>query len=121
MAIHIATRDKECKDSIAIVLEMCLPGTEITFHDTGEKLISSIKKRRPSLIIIDGNLPDKESLELTRELRKISQAPILILSFLKNHNFVQKAIEAGADRCLNKPIRQLEFAAHVRALLRTNY
>ena len=55
---------------------------------------------------------------MIEEIRRLTPSPIVVLSYLRDDADMLKAIECGADEFCITPIRQLEFAAHVRALLR---
>lgn len=71
------------------------------------------------LLILDA--PDPENLTICQDVRAAgSSIPILMLSSRRRVADRVKALDAGADECLNKPFAQSELGAHVRALLRRN-
>src|SRR2546423_3649671 len=73
---------------------------------------------RPSLIILDLGLPDASGVSVCEEIRKSSDALILVLS--ARHADREKAtlLDAGADDYVTKPFSTLELKARVRALQR---
>ena len=73
---------------------------------------------RPSLIVLDLGLPDAKGVSVCAEIRKSSDAMILVLS--ARHADQEKAmlLDAGADDYVIKPFSTLELKARVRALLR---
>jgi two-component system KDP operon response regulator KdpE len=74
--------------------------------------------RKPSLIVLDLGLPDATGVAVCAEIRKSSDAMILVLS--ARHADQEKAtlLDAGADDYVTKPFSTLEIKARVRALLR---
>ncbi|MCX6372276.1 MAG: response regulator transcription factor [Actinobacteria bacterium] len=83
----------------------------------GEALIKAIDAP-PDLVILDLALPDRSGIEVCRELRTWSSAPILILSVRANEADKIVALDEGADDYLTKPFSAGELLARIRALLR---
>ena len=85
---------------------------------TGKEGIELAAAESPTLIVLDLGLPDMPGIEVCREVRQWSSAPILVLS--ANHADTEKAalLDAGADDYLTKPFSTIEFSARVRAQLR---
>ena len=73
---------------------------------------------RPELLIVDLGLPDRDGLELIRELRGWSAAPVIVLSARTHEDEKIAALDAGADDYLVKPFGTGELMARVRAQLR---
>jgi two-component system KDP operon response regulator KdpE len=72
----------------------------------------------PSLIVLDLTLPDRDGLDVCRDLRAFTKAPILVLSARHGEQDKAALLDAGADDYLTKPFGTLELQARVRALLR---
>jgi two-component system KDP operon response regulator KdpE len=85
---------------------------------TGREGIDAAAAELPSLVILDLGLPDQSGLDVCRELRRWSAAPIVVLS--ARHQDTEKAalLDAGADDYITKPFSTVEFLARVRAQLR---
>ena len=74
--------------------------------------------QRPDLIILDLGLPDRDGLTVCREIRKWSDAPILVLSARHAEKDKTSLLDAGADDFITKPFSTNELKARLRALLR---
>lgn len=74
--------------------------------------------RRPDLLIVDLGLPDGDGVDLIRDLRGWSDAPVVVLSARTAEDDKIEALDAGADDYLVKPFSAGELMARVRAHLR---
>ena len=85
---------------------------------TGREGIDAAAAERPALIVLDLGLPDIGGLEVCREIRQWSSAPILVLSARHSDREKVALLDAGADDYVTKPFSTSEFQARVRAQLR---
>jgi two-component system, OmpR family, KDP operon response regulator KdpE len=74
--------------------------------------------RRPELIIVDLGLPDGDGIDLIRDLRGWSTAPVIVLTARSAEADKVAALDASADDYLVKPFGAGELLARVRAQLR---
>ncbi len=86
--------------------------------ETGQQGIDLAAAEAPALIVLDLGLPDMNGLDVCREIRAWSAAPIIVLS--ARHTDTEKAalLDAGADDYITKPFSTVEFLARVRTQLR---
>ena len=73
---------------------------------------------QPALIILDLGLPDRDGLEVCRDLRSFTSVPIIVLSARHSDREKERLLDAGADDYVTKPFSTLELKARVRAQLR---
>jgi two-component system KDP operon response regulator KdpE len=86
--------------------------------DTGARGIDFAAAERPDLIVLDLGLPDMNGVEVCTEIRKWSDAAILVLSARHSDQEKVSLLDAGADDYVTKPFSTNELKARVRALLR---
>jgi two-component system KDP operon response regulator KdpE len=86
--------------------------------DTGERGIDLAAAEKPVLIVLDLGLPDVTGVQVCTEIRKWSDAAILVLSARHSDQEKVALLDAGADDYMTKPFSTNELKARVRALLR---
>ncbi|HEU4996361.1 MAG TPA: response regulator [Gemmatimonadaceae bacterium] len=97
-----------------------LAGDDARIFDaaTGTAALTSAASERPDLVVLDLGLPDMPGIDVCRELRGWSEAPILVLSARHTDDEKVALLDAGADDYMTKPFSVVELQARVRALLR---
>jgi DNA-binding response OmpR family regulator len=80
--------------------------------------VASARGEKPDLIVLDLGLPDGDGLDVTRELRRSSNVPIVMLTARGEETDRVAGLELGADDYVVKPFSPRELVARVRAVLR---
>src|ERR1700739_4281360 len=93
-------------------------GYVITEAKTGEEALESVRKQRPDLVLLDVNMPGMGGIEACREIRRVSDAPIIMLTVRNAERDKVSALDAGADDYVVKPFGIEELLARIRAALR---
>ena len=93
-------------------------GYAITEAATGEEAVELARKMKPDLILLDVNLPGISGIETFREIRRLSETPIIMLTVRNTERDKVVALDAGADDYVTKPFGIEELLARVRASLR---
>jgi len=84
----------------------------------GPSALTTIRQRRPDLVVLDLGLPGLDGLDVTRELRRDSTIPIVMLTARDDELDKLLGLELGADDYLTKPFSPRELVARLRAVLR---
>jgi two-component system KDP operon response regulator KdpE len=85
---------------------------------TGSEGIDLAAAEKPALIVLDLGLPDMPGIEVCREVRRWSNAAIVVLSARQSDQDKALLLDTGADDYITKPFSTLELAARIRANLR---
>ncbi len=93
---------------------------EYRFHEalTAQEGLAQAAARQPDLIVLDLGLPDRDGLEVIRQVREWSRMPIIVLSARGQERDKIQALDSGADDYVSKPFAVGELLARIRAALR---
>jgi two-component system, OmpR family, KDP operon response regulator KdpE len=93
-------------------------GYDVETADTAEAALAAAAMRPPEALILDLVLPDRSGIDVARELRTWSSAPVIVLSAVGEEHEKVEALDAGADDYVTKPVGIDELLARLRAVLR---
>jgi two-component system KDP operon response regulator KdpE len=93
-------------------------GYDVHVASDGESALQTFGDWSPDLVVTDLSMPNTDGLELCRNLRAISQLPIIVLSVRGEERTKVQALDAGADDYVTKPFGMDELLARIRAALR---
>ncbi len=114
--ILIADDDAHIAELISLYMEK--EGYETIEAHTGRETVEMFKKNEPDAVILDIMMPDGDGYQACREIRQISQVPIIMLS-AKGEVFDKVlGLELGADDYMVKPFDSKELIARVKSVLR---
>ena len=85
---------------------------------TGEEALDSLRENHPDLILLDMNMPGMGGMAACRNIRAVSETPIIVLSVRDSEQDKIAALDAGADDYMTKPFSVNELMARIRANLR---
>jgi DNA-binding response OmpR family regulator len=91
--------------------------TVVTAAD-GRAALEALRRSRPDLVVLDLGLPELDGLDVTREIRRDSTTPIVMLTARDDELDKLLGLELGADDYLTKPFSPRELVARVKAVLR---
>ncbi|HEY8239322.1 MAG TPA: response regulator transcription factor [Candidatus Limnocylindrales bacterium] len=93
-------------------------GFDVVTAADGPAALDVVHRRRPDLVVLDLGLPGLDGLDVTRELRRVSNLPIVMLTARDDELDKLLGLELGADDYLTKPFSPRELVARVKAVLR---
>jgi DNA-binding response OmpR family regulator len=94
-------------------------GFAVTRVQTGEEALQSIRRRPFDLVLLDMSIPGWNGLEACWRIREFAPGTkIIMVAAPDAEEDRARAIEAGADDCVNHPLHLLELVARARAVLR---
>jgi two-component system KDP operon response regulator KdpE len=93
-------------------------GYSLRIAANGVEGMEAVHTWKPDLVVTDVSMPEMNGIELCREIRAVSEVPIIVLSVRNQEAMKIEALDAGADDYVTKPFSIQELQARVRAQLR---
>ena len=114
--ILVVDDDRNICELIRLYLEK--EGFQVALAYDGQAAITSFKENTPSVVLLDVMLPKMDGFQVCREIRRISNIPIIMLT-AKGETFDKVlGLELGADDYMVKPFENKELVARIKAVLR---
>jgi two-component system, OmpR family, KDP operon response regulator KdpE len=115
---HVLVVDDELQIVRGLRVILRSAGFDVEAAATKAEALDALALRPPDVMVLDLILPDGTGVEITEEVRRWSNLPILVLSAFGDEREKVRALDAGADDYITKPFGTEELTARLRALLR---
>jgi len=105
------------------IVEICrdylkAAGYETVTASNGVQGLSLARREKPDLVVLDLMMPEMDGLDFTREIRRESDVPIIMLTARVEETDKLIGLELGADDYITKPFSPRELVARIRVVLR---
>jgi DNA-binding response OmpR family regulator len=114
--ILVVDDERNIVDLLRLYLEK--EGYGVIQAGDGEEALALHARHDPDLVILDLMLPKRDGLEVTREIRRRGETPILMLTARSDDVDSIVGLELGADDYVTKPFNPRALVARVKAVLR---
>jgi CheY-like chemotaxis protein len=99
-------------------------GYTVLFANDGQEAMDVVDAQEVDLILLDIMMPRMSGYEVCEQLKADAEKrdiPVLMVTALNEQGDIEKAVKAGCDDFLTKPVNQLELKTRVRSLLRVRH
>jgi DNA-binding response OmpR family regulator len=114
--VLVVEDEKKIRDLVRGMLER--EGLTVVSTGSGAEAIDLAGRVHPDLLVLDLGLPDVPGEEVAREVRRLAETPILMLTAKVTEADRIRGLELGADDYLTKPFSPRELVLRVQAVLR---
>lgn len=116
LRVLVVDDDGDTRDLLTIVLEM--QGATILTAPTALEGLKLVESSLPNVVVCDITLPDLDGYEFLRRVRSMSDAlicnvPAIAMTGLASDEDRAKALEAGYQMHMAKPVDPYDLAAHI--------
>ena len=112
-------------DDDASVREALVVGLQLQWQDAvvleaadGEAGLEMFFDTNPDIVLLDVSMPRMSGFEVLKEIRLVSEVPVIMLTGRDEEMDQVRCLELGADEYLQKPIRHAALVAHIKSALR---
>ena len=114
--VLIADDEAQIREILRIYFEK--EGFRVVEAADGAAAIIQVQASKPDIVVLDIMMPVLDGLEVCRQVRKISDIPIIMLTAKDEDDDRILGLEIGADDYITKPFNTREVVARVKAVLR---
>jgi len=116
MKVMVVEDDLALSDVVSFTLRRA--GYDVVTAHDGLAAVELFEQAAPDLLLLDLNLPRLDGLGVCRQVRSVSNVPIIILSVRAGDEAVVRGLEMGADDYMVKPFSPTQLVARIRAVMR---
>jgi two-component system, OmpR family, response regulator RegX3 len=113
----LVVEDEETyREALSFLLDR--EGFEVSLAETGPDALATFDREGADIVLLDVMLPGLPGTEVCRQIRQISQVPVIMVSARDEEVDKVVGLELGADDYVTKPYSPRELLARIRAVLR---
>ena len=110
--------EDEASIADTLIYALQTDGFEVEWFMLGQQLLTRMEQTRPDFLILDVGLPDISGFELCKQVRALTDIPLMFLTARSEEIDRLIGLEIGADDYVAKPFSPREVCARVRVILR---
>jgi two-component system, OmpR family, KDP operon response regulator KdpE len=110
--------DASVRQALGVSLKLQWQDVEVLEAADGESGLEVFFEHSPDLVLLDVSMPRMSGFEALRQIRLVSEVPVIMLTGRADEMDHVRGLELGADEYLLKPIRYAALVAHIKSALR---
>ncbi len=118
MKILLVDDDPAILDAVSIGFRFQWQDSTVITAPDGEQGLLAFYEHDPDVVVLDVTMPQKNGFDVLREIRRVSDVPVLMLTSRGDETDQVRGLEQGADDYVVKPFSHLALMARIKAVLR---
>jgi DNA-binding response OmpR family regulator len=118
MKILVVDDDPRLREALEVGLQLQWEDTQVIDAADGEAGLEAFFEANPDLVLLDVNMPGKTGFEVLKEIRRVSDTPVIMLTARADDTDQVRGLELGADDYVAKPFSHLALVARIKAVRR---
>src|SRR5919202_2111856 len=117
MKLLLIDTDPDLLDAVTVGVHFEWRDCTVLTAQTGETGLKLFHEQSPDVVVLAVGMPGMSGFEVLREIRRLSEVPVIVLTAPQTEGSQVRALNLGADDCVTKPFAILTLLARIRAIL----
>ena len=118
MKILVVDDDPCILDAIGVGFQLQWPEGVVIPAQSGDAGLRAFAEHDPDVVVLDVAMPGRSGFEVLKEIRQVSDVPVIMLTARGEEMDQVRGLELGADDYIVKPFSHLVLLARIKAILR---
>jgi two-component system KDP operon response regulator KdpE len=118
MKILVVDDDQQILEAVTVGIQLQWQDSTVIAATDGDSGLEAFFEHSPDVVVLDVSMPGRSGFDVLREIRRVSDVPIIMLSARGEEIDQVRGLELGADDYVVKPFSHLALLARIKAVLR---
>ncbi|HEX8968176.1 MAG TPA: response regulator transcription factor [Chloroflexota bacterium] len=118
MKVLVVDDDPRLREALEVGLQLQWQDAQVLVAADGEAGLEQFFQEEPDVVLLDVSMPRMNGFEVLKEIRRVSDVPVIMLTARGEDVDQVRGLELGADDYVAKPFSHLALMARIKAVLR---
>jgi two-component system KDP operon response regulator KdpE len=118
MKILVVDDDPRLREALEVGLQLQWQDAQVLVANDGEAGLEQFFQEEPDVVLLDVSMPRMNGFDVLREVRRVSDVPVIMLTARGEDVDQVRGLELGADDYVPKPFSHLALMARIKAVIR---
>jgi two-component system KDP operon response regulator KdpE len=118
MKILVVDDDPRLREALEVGLQLQWQDAQVLVATDGEAGLEQFFQEEPDVVLLDVSMPRMNGFDVLREIRRVSDVPVIMLTARGEDVDQVRGLELGADDYVPKPFSHLALMARIKAVIR---